>query len=84
MFEHGCDSLGLRVPCTVDHAHLHLVPTAADIVVDLPADRHWICAEGGIGAIAPIAGDGEYLYYEAPDVPRQWRVQGGHPSSPNC
>jgi hypothetical protein len=37
LFEHGPASPNLRVGCGVDHAHLHVVPTAADLLAGVPA-----------------------------------------------
>lgn len=65
-FEHGMASDGHRVPCTVDHAHLHFVPLhgipAAALVPDLPWRRY----DGSLRGLRPLAGPHEYLSLTMP------------------
>ena len=67
IFEHGSDASGRVVPCTVEHAHLHVVPMDTSIRVELPTDLRWLKVNSDPAGIAAMVGDGEYLYYEAPD-----------------
>ena len=67
IFEHGSDIHGKVVPCTVEHAHLHVVPMDAQIRVELPSGHRWLEVSSDPVEIAAMVGDGEYLYYEAPD-----------------
>jgi ATP adenylyltransferase len=67
-FEHGSARRGSRVLCTVEHAHLHLVPAAIEIRSILEtADQSWQHIDPVLTALRERVGDGEYLYYESPD-----------------
>lgn len=67
IFEHGAARCGGRTLCTVDHAHLHLLPADVDVVDRLASELPWRGVEPCLEAIAAAVGDGEYLYYETPD-----------------
>jgi len=64
IFEHGMATTGDRVVCTVDHAHMHVVPlpTAFDVGGD-----SWITFDGSMSTLAHLSGGREYVYYERPD-----------------
>ncbi|MCK9365483.1 MAG: hypothetical protein M0P74_18015 [Syntrophales bacterium] len=68
-FEHGPSRPNCSVGCSVDHAHLHLVPVAFDLssaaAPFLPKDVHWSAA--GLKECRTAFGQGEdYLYFEQP------------------
>lgn len=65
-FEHGSARGGSRVVCTVDHAHLHVVPTNVEVFSLLASDRRWNATSGDPLELRTIVGDDEYLYYEDP------------------
>ena len=65
LFEHGMVDGG-RVVCTVDHAHLHLVPSAAEVFERLRATSQW--CELSLKAGDCLAScEKEYLYYCSPE-----------------
>lgn len=61
MFEHGMAEGGDRVPCTVAHAHLHLVPLPAGCADGLLPDLPWQAVAGGFGGLAAATAGAEYL-----------------------
>ena len=65
-FEHGSPPESSRVLCTVDHAHLHLVPTEAKVSELLLEDMSWQKVQLSIADIRSAVRPGEYLYYESP------------------
>jgi diadenosine tetraphosphate (Ap4A) HIT family hydrolase len=62
-FEHGSSARGERVPCTVEHAHLHAVPLP-DIAHALPTGSTWSSISPTLADLRAFVGDSEYLYYE--------------------
>jgi diadenosine tetraphosphate (Ap4A) HIT family hydrolase len=69
VFEHGSRVAG-RMVCSIDHAHLHFVPLAADIAKVRPAKEEfgtWRSVEPGLRALRAAVGESEYLYYRQPD-----------------
>jgi diadenosine tetraphosphate (Ap4A) HIT family hydrolase len=64
-FEHGSATVGDRVLCTVDHAHLHLLPLPTGTRLDLGPG--WLPFDGSLGALPELCGGAEYLAYWAPD-----------------
>jgi ATP adenylyltransferase len=70
-FEHGADTAATRVPCTIQHAHLHLLPAEADIRAHLDADWHRLDPS----RLGRAAGSGEYLYYQVP-AGAAWLARG--------
>ena len=66
-FEHGCFSGGGRGGACIDHAHLHLLPTAVDLSETL-ASRFRSERIRGLGALAGYCDRYKrpYLYYHAP------------------
>lgn len=69
VFEHGPSSAGLKVGCSVDHAHLHVVPFSGDLarlaVSFMPDDAAWGPADVQTCIEAFNAGQ-NYLYFEQP------------------
>jgi ATP adenylyltransferase len=66
-FEHGSAITGARILCSVEHAHLHLLPTDADIRSTVVNDSRWVpVGSESVRATAAAAGR-EYLYYEDPN-----------------
>jgi hypothetical protein len=66
-FEHGsAPNEGSRVLCTVEHAHLHVVPTSAVVLDQLGSGFTWRKLGSGISALQEQRPSGEYLYYESP------------------
>ena len=79
IFEHGAARTGDRIPCTIDHAHVHLVPAAPGIALDLSAVASWTAFDGSLAALAEGTGGQEYLRYEAPDGERRFAVADDRP-----
>ncbi len=69
VFEHGPASASRKVGCSVDHAHLHIVPLTFDIgraaVPFMPKDAEWVKASWVQCQEAHQAGQ-DYLYFEQP------------------
>jgi ATP adenylyltransferase len=66
-FEHGSDRAATRRPCTVDHAHLHLLPIPRYGSIELPSELNWVSISDHPKAIVDTVGESEYLFYRAPD-----------------
>jgi diadenosine tetraphosphate (Ap4A) HIT family hydrolase len=69
-FEHGSSLNDDRVACSVEHAHLHLLP--ADVSVEA-AIRHagpWTAVGESLGELRGVAGQAEYLLYRKPEGQR--------------
>ncbi len=69
-FEHGSGDDGLRVACSIEHAHLHLLPADVEIRPRLRQLCEWRPIEPGIEPLRAAADGREYLLYEAPDGER--------------
>jgi ATP adenylyltransferase len=69
VFEHGPAVASRKVGCSVDHAHLHIVPAAFDIGQAarpfMPNDAEWVRASWIECREAHQAGK-DYLYFEQP------------------
>lgn len=69
LFEHGPARVSRKVGCTVDHAHLHIVPLTFDIADAarpfMPHDSVWSTASWSDCREAHLAGQ-DYLYFEQP------------------
>lgn len=69
IFEHGPSSAGLKVGCSVDHAHLHVVPFSGDlarlVTSFMPDGAGWRPADVQACVNAYRAGE-NYLYFEQP------------------
>jgi ATP adenylyltransferase len=64
-FEHGASDDG-QIPCSVEHAHFHLVPGAVDVRQRIFADYSWEQFDGLIQTLSNEVGGQEYLWYEPP------------------
>jgi ATP adenylyltransferase len=60
IFEHGTGARSPQPACSVEHAHIHLVPCEVDLFARL-ADRFSWSRVGGEAELAELVGDGEYL-----------------------
>lgn len=66
IFEHGSSATGARVACSIEHAHIHLVPAAVDIGPRLDRVAEWRQYDGGLDELMRATGGLEYLFYRAP------------------
>jgi diadenosine tetraphosphate (Ap4A) HIT family hydrolase len=66
-FEHGSARKAQEPVCTVEHAHLHFVPTDTEIWPDIQHQFEWQPVESGIKNLAALVGDREYIWYESPE-----------------
>jgi len=66
LFEHGNPADGTFTVCSVEHAHLHVVASGADVWGALSRLADWRDAPGGFASIRDTVGDSEYLYYRGP------------------
>lgn len=67
LFEHGMAATGRRIPCSVDHAHLHFVPLPAEVAATLVPVLRWRRFDGSIAMLSSLAGGDEYLQLETAD-----------------
>jgi diadenosine tetraphosphate (Ap4A) HIT family hydrolase len=69
IFEHGPSSAGLKVGCSVDHAHLHIVPFSGDLASHaapfMPEEAAWRNADVQ-ACINAFSNREHYLYFEQP------------------
>lgn len=67
-FEHGSARAAAQPVCTVEHAHLHVVPTEVEIWPMIKDAFAWhSLADVRLSELSTITGDLEYLWYETPD-----------------
>lgn len=66
VFEHGSPRDGSRVACSVEHAHVHVLPTELDVRAQVSAVTSWQSTDHDLDALRGLVGDREYLIYEAP------------------
>ena len=66
MFEHGSSTAGERVACSIEHAHLHLVPAAVDVRASLRRLADWQSVSEYSPDLHRQTGGAEYLLYAAP------------------
>jgi ATP adenylyltransferase len=66
VFEHGSSLHGFRIACSVEHAHVHIVPSAVDIRTRLIGVAKWRPAGDDLDDLRSAVGDDEYLFYAAP------------------
>jgi ATP adenylyltransferase len=84
-FEHGNARYGTSVACTVEHAHLHLLPGLPDLWPELERSANWHTVSPGLSRLRDVVGDGEYVLYIRADgdmhvtlgqgnraIPSQW------------
>lgn len=67
IFEHGMAGEGTRIPCTVDHAHMHFVPLAVSLEPELLRLLPWRVFDGSLAALARETRGEEYLLLESDD-----------------
>ena len=73
VFEHGVAAGGTRTLCTVDHAHMHLVPLPRALADVTPAGR-WVPCEASLSDLRARAAGQEYIYYESAAGERRLRA----------
>lgn len=65
VFEHGVSAVGTRTLCTVDHAHMHLVPLPRGLAdVGVAREKSWLPCEESLSDLRARAAGREYVYYE--------------------
>lgn len=67
LFEHGMADHGARMVCTVDHAHLHLLPVACAFSPEADPNFRWSRWEGTSELLLDHLRGREYLLYESDD-----------------
>ncbi len=67
IFEHGSNVECSRIPCSVEHAHQHFVPTNVDVLDTLRNGIEWKHIQSNIASLSQGAGRSEYLFYESPN-----------------
>jgi diadenosine tetraphosphate (Ap4A) HIT family hydrolase len=67
LFEHGMASAGGRVLCSVDHAHVHLVPLPGEADLAVTHEPGWVAFDGSLTALAQLTCGREYIMYEGPE-----------------
>jgi ATP adenylyltransferase len=65
-FEHGAARYSDRLICTVDHAHLHLIPTFAELSETIVSALQWTKLPTGTSDLRSSTGGREYISYETP------------------
>ena len=65
MFEHGSATDSGHVLCTVEHAHLHLLPLPISTELDLGPG--WLAFDGSLKSLRELCDGDEYVLYRAPD-----------------
>jgi diadenosine tetraphosphate (Ap4A) HIT family hydrolase len=66
-FEHGSAKRALQPMCTVEHAHIHFVPTDAPIWPTIQHQFEWRRIESNTADLSALVGDMEYIWYESPE-----------------
>ncbi len=69
-FEHGSSLSGDRIACSIDHAHIHLVPADVTIIGRISAMGAWEPAPTHVEELQERIAAREYLLYEAPTAER--------------
>lgn len=67
LFEHGTDAQCSRIPCSVEHAHQHFVPTNAKVWDALHSDIEWEFISLDISSLERVTKGREYLLYHSPE-----------------
>jgi ATP adenylyltransferase len=65
-FEHGSPQAGTRVACSVEHAHLHVLPAAVSVHRELAEIGNWVAIGDAPEAVSAAVGAAEYLLYRDP------------------
>lgn len=60
-FEHGNSRDGDAIACTVEHAHIHLLPGVPNLQPLVASAVRWRPVVGGLEALSDVVGDREYL-----------------------
>jgi ATP adenylyltransferase len=77
VFEHGSAREGTRVACSVEHAHVHLLPADADINSALNAMGAWHPLQWSGSSLNALSAGREYLLYRDPNgLARLWVTEG--------
>lgn len=78
-FEHGNALDGHRVACSVEHAHMHLLP--GDLELDAAIDKvaTWLPAPWSARALSEMTQGREYLLYRRPDGRVRIWISDGQP-----
>lgn len=66
LFEHGSAKNSNKIICTVDHAHLHLIPSNVSIEQILFMKYNWIEIGDSLEEFRSVVGNDEYIYYQSP------------------
>jgi ATP adenylyltransferase len=70
LFEHGMAADASRMLCTVDHAHLHVLPASVSVTKILEPYPH-IPVGAGLAGLRHLAQTEEYVFYESPTGDRR-------------
>jgi diadenosine tetraphosphate (Ap4A) HIT family hydrolase len=65
-FEHGSSLIGERVACSVEHAHIHLVPCELDVHGALARVADWQKVDPEVAMLREQVIGREYLTYDSP------------------
>ena len=66
VFEHGMAASGGRTLCTVDHAHVHLVPLPESLGCLGLTGPEWVEFDGSIESLTGLTRGSEYVMYAPP------------------
>lgn len=66
VFEHGSSLHGHRIACSVEHAHVHIVPSAVDVRGSIAEVAEWRAVGTDVDDLRSAVGVDEYLLYAAP------------------
>ncbi len=78
VFEHGDARHGTEVSCSVEHAHLHLLPGLPSLWPVLADQAPWRPLRAGLAELADVVGDREYVLY-GDQAGRHWvTFEGPH------
>lgn len=75
-FEHGNATEGRRVACSVEHAHLHLVPTDVPLWEALRERLIWVELDPSLEKLGDVTQGEEYVLYQHPDRRRFAHLPG--------
>ena len=65
-FEHGSGACTSRVACSIEHAHLHLIPADVDVWAELDLMADWRPLAPGAAPLREASAGLEYLAYTSP------------------
>jgi ATP adenylyltransferase len=74
-FEHGAAREGTAIPCTVDHAHVHLIALPDACEITLPRHVSWREIANSLDSLTQEVRDDEYLTFVDFDE-RRWVSNG--------